>query len=1287
MNSLISWINSVGISFVAFNLLMLLQSGILILVLLFVDRVLRKRVRAVLRYWIWLLVLVKLVLPPGFSLPTSPSYWLGVDATGIVSQRFSDWSTPTPAVSVSGLDDLTSGLVFSAEQMLPKTMPIGPGSIPVFHTGAVPSPNDDISAVLAPELTPYVPGLVSLQWRGGVFLTWLAVVILALLFLLRRWLQVKKLISVSKEPDQSLVALLEQCRRKLGVRACIRLRVLPIMGSPSVCGLFRPTILIPHALLGELDQAQLRSVLLHELAHIKRGDLWCSLAQTMLQIVYFYNALLWLANCVIRTVREKAVDEMVLVNLGEEADDYPRTLLSISQMAFRHPMFSLRLIGVVESKKELIGRIRHMANRPVPTSARLGLVGMTALAVLAATLLPMAKARSVKSASDVFIEMNGGEAQHERSQPTFTDRDASGQVIRQWGFEELRSRDGNALDVSQPFMNLYLDDLTCKISADDGRLRQETGRDRFPKGITFSGNVAIQFIPESDSPYSLEAETISIDLADNEDSQAITLTGGLEHMEAHGGVVKLGVYTRTRPDVNERHSVGESQAGDLLGGAELWCQRIVYDPNSGQGVFRATGPGDIRYHKALAQGTGELGAQQKPCYAFLKGFEVLEFCTVENRMVASANDRRMQFEYFPIADGQGKQRIYAEAKHVEIELTKTPAGKLGLGTLAATGDVYYEDNGKDAKDKLRFTANSLSYNHRQATLRMWSDMNEPCTINGTSVKGIQYNLQMKDLQTQSLGPVLVGPKAWSPDIPAGVLPSGSTPSKLLILPHTRLVSSSAPDTESYIQAYVTLADESGARFKYPGTFRFELYEKRPGAAAPRGKRTNIWPDLDLTKAEQNNLYWQDFLRTYEFRLDFVPASNQKYFLQATFLGMDGKRLSATLEIVTVAGSNRHENVGQIQLLESAVRKSAGYSQAQDIALTIDATIQQFAHEAVLEQMTAFEAESAWAVVADPKTGAVLAMVSLSDFESGDAPQAHRAIYHHATETQYEPGSIMKPFVVAIALDAGVIARSAEIFCEDGLYTGREFGVIKEYNDRKYERLSPRQILIRSSNIGMAKIGQKLGSKRLYDGLRLFGFGEETGMELPGEAKGLLRDASKWDGYSITRIPFGQEVAVTAMQMVKAFCILANEGRAVQPHLIKAIVGKNGETIARGSQYGVDDQLGQVLNPEIAKWLVTRVLTDVVNEGTGRKARLDEWQVFGKTGTAQIAGQDGRGYEDGAYIASFIGGAPSQNPAVIVLVSICRPKRELGKGYSGGTVAAPVVGRIMEKTLAYLESRG
>lgn len=353
-----------------------------------------------------------------------------------------------------------------------------------------------------------------------------------------------------------------------------------------------------------------------------------------------------------------------------------------------------------------------------------------------------------------------------------------------------------------------------------------------------------------------------------------------------------------------------------------------------------------------------------------------------------------------------------------------------------------------------------------------------------------------------------------------------------------------------------------------------------------------------------------------------------------------------------------------------------------IILTLDATIQQFAREALQAQYNAFQAEGAMGMVVDPKTGAILAMVSLPDFDPAEARHTDPArFYNRALTDQYEPGSIIKPIVAAIALDMGLINRRETIFCENGHYRGKGFGRIGEYR-RGFGDLTVREILVNSSNIGMAKIGQRLGAERLYEGLTLFGFGRKVGVELPGEAEGLLRPPGQWTGYSVTRIPFGQEISVTALQMLKAFCMLANGGRVVHPYLVKAMVEPDGSlTDMRPSPLRV----GYVIKPEVAHWVVTEALAGVVNEGTGKRAQLEKWQVFGKTGTAQIAKPDGRGYQDKAYIASFICGAPAEDPRVIVLVSIRRPNVALKKGYNGGVVASPVAAAILEKTLTYLEA--
>jgi len=352
-----------------------------------------------------------------------------------------------------------------------------------------------------------------------------------------------------------------------------------------------------------------------------------------------------------------------------------------------------------------------------------------------------------------------------------------------------------------------------------------------------------------------------------------------------------------------------------------------------------------------------------------------------------------------------------------------------------------------------------------------------------------------------------------------------------------------------------------------------------------------------------------------------------------------------------------------------------------IILTLDATIQQFARAELMKQYKSYEAESAVAIVVEPKTGAILAMVSLPDFDPNNIQSANpNNLCNRAITEQFEPGSVLKPIIAAIAIDAGAVGLSEKIFCEYGSYHGKGFGQIGEYEGHRFGELTVREILVNSSNIGMAKIGQKLGKDKLHEGLKVFGFGQKTGIDLPGEAEGLLWPVQKWTGYSVTRIPFGQEISVTAIQLIRAFCVLANGGHAIQPYVVKVMVGNNGEIIKLKQP---TPAVGFVIKPEVAQWVVTNALAGVVEEGTGKSAKLERWKVFGKTGTANIARSDQRGYAED-YIASFVGGAPAEEPRVVVLVSIRKPNKRLGKGYTGGMVAAPVVGAILEKTLNYLE---
>jgi len=365
MNAILERINSMGKVFVEFAGPMLIQSSALILILLLVDLVLRKKVRAVFRYWIWMLVLVKLVLPTTLSSPVSLGFLLPVEF---------------PSLQVT--ETRTAG---DAQPVLPAKMETKvsePINMPAMQVSAK---NIEVTQVRALTVSSTV------TWQGVVFVVWLAIVIVMVLLLAQRVVFVCGLVAQAKEASPLMNDMLKFCCGQMGVKGTIGLKVSANATSPAVCGLFRPVILVPQDLGSSVGARGLRAVLTHELAHIKRGDLWVNLVQTLLQIVYFYNPLLWLANAMIRRVREQAVDEAVLVAMGEKAQQYPEILLNVAKLAFEQPMLSLRLIGVVESKNALSARIKHILSRPIPKSAKISIWGLVAILIFGAVLLPMAK--------------------------------------------------------------------------------------------------------------------------------------------------------------------------------------------------------------------------------------------------------------------------------------------------------------------------------------------------------------------------------------------------------------------------------------------------------------------------------------------------------------------------------------------------------------------------------------------------------------------------------------------------------------------------------------------------------------------------------------------------------------------------------------------------------------------------------------------------------------------------------------------------------------------------------
>jgi cell division protein FtsI (penicillin-binding protein 3) len=273
----------------------------------------------------------------------------------------------------------------------------------------------------------------------------------------------------------------------------------------------------------------------------------------------------------------------------------------------------------------------------------------------------------------------------------------------------------------------------------------------------------------------------------------------------------------------------------------------------------------------------------------------------------------------------------------------------------------------------------------------------------------------------------------------------------------------------------------------------------------------------------------------------------------------------------------------------------------------------------------------------------------------------------------EPGSVMKPFVFSAAMTEGVVDESTVFYCENGVWI---LGSRRFHDHHAYGNLTAAQVIIKSSNVGAAKMGTKLGAEPLYRYLRAFGFGQLTGFPVYGENPGLLRPPSQWTSFSLPSISIGQEICVNMMQMTLAYGAIANDGVRMKPRLVRRVRGADGQWRERPVE-----EATRVIPAEVAQ-RVRRVLFRTVEDGTGRRAKLDLYSMGGKTGTAQKA-VNGR-FSHKYVVCSFVAMAPIERPRVVVMVSLDQPsKHPGGQRHFGGTVAAPVVGRIVDQALAYL----
>lgn len=350
--------------------------------------------------------------------------------------------------------------------------------------------------------------------------------------------------------------------------------------------------------------------------------------------------------------------------------------------------------------------------------------------------------------------------------------------------------------------------------------------------------------------------------------------------------------------------------------------------------------------------------------------------------------------------------------------------------------------------------------------------------------------------------------------------------------------------------------------------------------------------------------------------------------------------------------------------------------SRDIVLTLDTTIQYIAEREIDEAWKKHKGKDALIIVQRAKTGEILAVAGRPTF-SGDKIHAESLdeMRIKAITDFYEPGSTFKIFTAAAALEERVVTPIDRFFCENGKYkVGSTF--IRDHEKEGW--LTFAQVIERSSNIGCAKVADKLGKEKMYYYARLFGFGSPTGVGLSGEADGLLRKPKDWSGVSLGRVSFGQEIGVTPLQLVNAVSAVANGGLMMQPFIVKHIQNKDGSMIKQFQP----QRVRQVISPETAK-VLNDILKGVVERGTGVMAQVKGYKVAGKTGTAQKIDPATRKYSSSKYVASFVGYLPADDPEITVLVIVDEPKGL----YWGGSICAPVFGRVAAEVMRYLNIPG
>ncbi len=350
-------------------------------------------------------------------------------------------------------------------------------------------------------------------------------------------------------------------------------------------------------------------------------------------------------------------------------------------------------------------------------------------------------------------------------------------------------------------------------------------------------------------------------------------------------------------------------------------------------------------------------------------------------------------------------------------------------------------------------------------------------------------------------------------------------------------------------------------------------------------------------------------------------------------------------------------------------KNSGHN----LVLTIDKNIQYMVERELEITFRDERARHATVLVMDPHTGEILAMANYPDYNPNEFQSYPQSYYKNlAVAWDYEPGSTFKIIQTAAAFEEGILGPYDRLDNQGHFHDGSERPA-SEWRELGY--LSVEEILIKSNNHGAMMISEALGEQRFYDYMTKFGFGELTGVDLPGEVTGKLRETKDWSSVSLHSLSIGQEISVSPLQIVRAFSVIANGGVLYRPYIVKEIQDSDGNPIAQVKP----TMVRRVISPKNAQ-LMRQILANVVEKGTGSRAATNGYRVAGKTGTAQKFNQATGDYSSTSLVTSFIGFAPVDYPKVVIAAIVDEP----AQNEWGGTVAAPLFKRIAERVLPYLD---